>query len=263
MKQPRTPEQGDGVRLARCVAALQGCSRREAELLIEAGQVRVDGIVVEELPFRVQGQTVTVDSGSRLTEIGPVTLLLHKLPGLDGGTGEIVSIKGLGKGLRPVEELLQPPNRWPGDRSELVPLKKHFTKQTLYLPLETGASGLVVFAQDWRIARKLEEDAAVIEQEFTVEIRGAVAPNQIEQLNRLATDAASRLPHFKASITSSDDKVTRLRFAVKGSHPGLMGWLCDRMDLPLVGMKRIRIGRLPMADLPAGQWRYLLPYERF
>jgi len=28
-------------------------------------------------------------------------------------------------------------------------------------------------------------------------------------------------------------------------------------------MKRIRIGRVSMAKLPPGQWRYLAPHERF
>jgi 23S rRNA pseudouridine2604 synthase len=30
-----------------------------------------------------------------------------------------------------------------------------------------------------------------------------------------------------------------------------------------LSVKRIRIGRVPMAALPVGQWRYLLGYERF
>jgi 23S rRNA pseudouridine2604 synthase len=39
--------------------------------------------------------------------------------------------------------------------------------------------------------------------------------------------------------------------------------MCRMVGLKVVGMKRIRIGRLPMAGLPAGQWRYLHDYERF
>jgi len=31
----------------------------------------------------------------------------------------------------------------------------------------------------------------------------------------------------------------------------------------VVSMKRIRIGRVPMASLPLGQWRYLQEYEKF
>ena len=40
-------------------------------------------------------------------------------------------------------------------------------------------------------------------------------------------------------------------------------WLCAQVGLQLVALKRIRIGRVPMAALPAGQWRYLPAGERF
>ena len=36
-----------------------------------------------------------------------------------------------------------------------------------------------------------------------------------------------------------------------------------KVGVQVVAMKRIRVGRVPLAGLPVGQWRYLLPYERF
>jgi 23S rRNA pseudouridine2604 synthase len=35
------------------------------------------------------------------------------------------------------------------------------------------------------------------------------------------------------------------------------------VGLQLLALKRLRIGRIPMAGLPAGQWRFLAPDERF
>ena len=67
----------------------------------------------------------------------------------------------------------------------------------------------------------------------------------------------------EVSIGSTGDGVTRLRVAVKGIHPGLVAHLCDQAGLQIVGMKRIRIGRLPLSTLEPGQWRLLMPYERF
>jgi 23S rRNA pseudouridine2604 synthase len=67
----------------------------------------------------------------------------------------------------------------------------------------------------------------------------------------------------KVSISSTGAAATRLRFAVKGIHPGLIALLCDQAGLRIVAMKRIRIGRLPLSTLEPGQWRLLLPYERF
>ena len=56
MKDTMQDKEEDGIRLAKRVAAQQGCSRREAELLIENGAVRVDGQVIEVPQVRVTPQ---------------------------------------------------------------------------------------------------------------------------------------------------------------------------------------------------------------
>lgn len=53
-------------------------------------------------------------------------------------------------------------------------LKHHFTKLSACVPLEPAARGLVVFTQDWRVLRKLTEDATVIEHELLAEVKGEV-----------------------------------------------------------------------------------------
>jgi 23S rRNA pseudouridine2604 synthase len=67
------------------------------------------------------------------------------------------------------------------------------------------------------------------------------------------------LPPIKVSWQNE----TRLRFALKGIAPDLVPWMCEQAGLRVVGLKRIRLGRLPMAGLVSGQWRYLRPGERF
>jgi len=39
--------------------------------------------------------------------------------------------------------------------------------------------------------------------------------------------------------------------------------LCERAGLRIVGVKRLRIGRVALAQLPLGQWRYRRDDERF
>ncbi|MCY1365895.1 hypothetical protein D9M69_527670 [compost metagenome] len=56
---------------------------------------------------------------------------------------------------------------------------------------------------------------------------------------------------------------THLRFALKTPDPGFIEYVCETAGLRLQALRRIRIGRLPMAGLAAGQWRYRLAYERF
>ncbi|MDR3455186.1 MAG: rRNA pseudouridine synthase [Rhodoferax sp.] len=264
MAEPVNPEPAQGTRLAKRVAELKACSRREAEQYIEGGWVTVDGQVVEEPQFRVlAAHRIEIDAHASLLALTPVTLLLHKPPGYDAGTGVPMDIKGVGKGVRPALALITPASHAADDRSDIRPLKKHFAQQTLGVPLESAASGLVVFTQDWRTLRKLTEDAAFIEQEFTVEVAGDVAPGLLERLNHgLHTDGRP-LPPVKVSVGSTGEGATRLRFAVKGAHPGLIALLCERVGLKITAMKRIRIGRVPLAALAPGQWRYLLPHERF
>jgi 23S rRNA pseudouridine2604 synthase len=142
-------------------------------------------------------------------------------------------------------------------------LKRHFSQLTPAVALEPAASGLLVFTQDWRVARKLSEDDHLIEQEVTVEVQGEVSPTQLKQLMRETDERGQPLPPVKASLNSSGDGRSKLRLAIKGVHPGLIAWLFERAGLQILAMKRIRIGRVPMTQLPPGQWRYLQPHERF
>jgi 23S rRNA pseudouridine2604 synthase len=54
-----------------------------------------------------------------------------------------------------------------------------------------------------------------------------------------------------------------LRFAFKGTHPGLIAYVCERAGLQIASMKRLRVGRVALSGLPEGQWRYLQDGERF
>ena len=240
----------EGIRLAKRVAAQVNCSRREAELLIENGAVRVDGAVVEVPQVRVKpAQQVEVDPTARPEPVQAVTILLNKPPKIAFDA--------------PVGKLLVPARRSEADTSRRPTLQRHFVDQRCLTPLETGASGLIAFTQDPRIARKLIEDAALMEYEVMVDVRGEVGPQALHRLNQSPViDGRAMLP-AKVSIGRQSDGVTGLRFAIKGVWPGQIAQMCDEVDLRIVGMKRIRVGRMPLAGLAPGEWRYLLPQEKF
>ncbi|MGH6638461.1 MAG: rRNA pseudouridine synthase [Polaromonas sp.] len=248
-------------RLAKRLAEMLSCSRREAEQYIEGGWVTVDGVVVEEPQFRVSNQRVVLAADASLLALTPVTLLLHKPAGYAAGYGTGLGAAADSQAVS-AAQLLSVATRSPDDRSGVRPLKKHFSGSELATPLATAASGLVVFTQDWRVARKLREDAGVLEHEVIVEVAGEIKPGGLERLNRVDhgfTFNGKLLPPAKVSWQSE----TRLRFALKGELPGQIAYLCESVGLKVQAMKRIRIGRVPMSHLQPGQWRYLLPHERF
>jgi 23S rRNA pseudouridine2604 synthase len=152
---------------------------------------------------------------------------------------------------------------WANDTSGTRVLKRHFQHLDADVELENGASGLVVFTQDWRTTRKLTEDMGVMEHEMLVEVEGEVEPEALKPIVHALTDDRLALPQVKVSVSSSTPAMSRLRFAIKGAHPGLVAYLCGLAGFTIVGMRRVRLGRVTLADLPVGQWRYLAEGERF
>lgn len=256
---------GEPVRLAKRVAELKGCSRSEAERYIEGGWVTVNGQVIEVPAFKVAPQqTVALDAHATLIDHGPVTLLLHKPPGYEAGLGDGSGPQGSRtRGAPPAQQLLTAAARAADDASGIRLLQKHLARLQALMPLPTEASGLLVFTQDWRVERKLTEDAEVIEQEVMAEVAGDVSPEQLQRLGHGLSFNGRPLPPVKVSVSSRNDAQTRLRFALKGVRPGQVPFMCDSVGLRLLALKRIRIGRVALAQLPPGQWRYMLADERF
>ncbi len=259
-------EDASGERLSKRVAAMVPCSRTEAEQYIEGGWVRVAGQVVEEPQFRVGAQaSITIDPNASLLELGSITLILHKPDDWVDGTEE--SLAKLNRqtrreGFKDARTLLVAANHVADDPAGIRMLQRHFKQLTATVPLENAASGLIVFTQDWRVERKLEEDMGSMEHEVIVEVAGEVSEQTLRLLNRLQ-DSDADLPQTKVSINSTTEGSSKLRFAIKGAHRGLIAHLCERAKLEIVSMRRIRIGRVALSDLPAGQWRYLAGHERF
>jgi len=251
-----------GERLSKRVMVLKECSRKEAEQYIEGGWVRVNGIVVEEPAHRVDRETVTLDAEASLLNLSDVTLLLNKPAGYTDGTEELPPARGR-KAAPDARSLLTPQTHWEHDPSTTPVLKRHFKHLEADVELETGATGLVVFTQDWRTTRKLTEDMGTMEHEFLVEVKGEVAPDALKPIGYALKDERNNLPSVKVSVNSSTPEMSRLRFAIKGSHPGLVAYLCAEASLEILAMRRIRLGRVTIADLPVGQWRFLAAHEKF
>jgi 23S rRNA pseudouridine2604 synthase len=224
------------------------CSRAEAEQYIAGGWVSVNGIVVEEPALRVTQQAITIDPNASLLDLTPVTLVLHKptkVPFDKAGA------------------LLTAQSHCAQDVSGIRILKSHFQKLESLVPLETGATGLVVFTQDWRTERKLTEDMDAMEHELIADVAGEAPPEALQKIAHLLNDERNPLPAVKFSVNSSSPERSKLRFAVKGAHPGLVAHLCDKAGLELLALRRIRLGRIALSDMPVGQWRYVTALEKF
>ena len=231
--------------LARRVAALARCSRSEAEWLIEGGFVTVDGVVAERPREPVGPQArVALAPGARAEPPVPVTVLWHQ-PAREAAPGTAGA---------PPDQWLRAETRSPQDPVRQPLLQRHRRHLDDPLPLDARDGGLVVCTQHAGVRRRLVEDRLLLEQEWMAELAGDVPADALERL---------RARGWRVSIGSQRPGHTVLRLALKGAGPGGVRQACEAAGLARPVLRRTRIGRVPLAGLAPGEWRFLAPGERF
>jgi len=239
------------IRLSKLMSERGLCSRREADVYIERGWVRVDGEVVNVLGARIDpAQTITLDKAAREIQTLQVTILLNKPVGYVSGQPE--------KGYKAAVTLIGPESHFPGDRSQ----RFHPGQLRGLAPagrLDIDSQGLLVFTQDGRIAKRLIGADSEVEKEYLVRVEGQLDDKRLALLNHgLSLDDAALKP-AKVSWQNRD----QLRFILKEGKKRQIRRMCERVGLKVLGLKRVRIGRIMLGDLPEGQWRYLREGEKF
>ncbi len=240
-----------GVRVAKLMAERGLCSRREADVYIERGWVFVDGQRVTELGTRVQpSANISLDKQARASQARQMTVLLHKPVGFVSGQPE--------PGFRPAVSLIVPENQCctpdtplfhPACLKGLAPAGR----------LDIDSTGLLVLTQDGRVARQLIGDDSDVEKEYLVRVAGNLIENGLALLNHgLTLDGVELRP---AQVEWLNDD--QLRFVLKEGRKRQIRRMCELVGLRVVGLKRVRIGQIRLADLPPGQWRYLGEDEGF
>ena len=92
-----------------------------------------------------------------------------------------------------------------------------------------------------------------------VEVQDVLDDDALDRLTRAAQAEARGGVQLRVSRQSE----RRLRLAHKGLGAGRITALCLGAGLAPVLIRRLRIGRVPLAGLPPGQWRYLPAHHRF
>ncbi len=233
-----------GERLAKRVATLRGCSRADAERLIESGWVQVDGVVADDPARRVHLETVAIAPDAQAEHLQAVTLVWHKPVGVALAADQALT------GLLPPSRELRP---W------------HIKHLRCVSPMPAASSGLAVFAQSPGVLRVLQEDGPLLEHEWMLDLPGRVTPEQLEALEQGKVDLAwgPRTPTLKLSISSQSAERTRLRLAIKTHTPQQLPTWLQNAGLSASALHRLRLGRVALGPLAAGAWRVLGPHEKF
>jgi 23S rRNA pseudouridine2604 synthase len=240
------------VRVSKLLSERGLCSRREADGYIERGWVFVDGERVTELGTRAYpDQKITLSREAESRQLALVTILLNKPIGYVSGQAE--------ENHRPAVTLISAASRFVGDRS---PQRFHPQQLKGLAPagrLDIDSTGLLVFTQDGRIAKLLIGDDSRIEKEYLVRVEGSLPEAGLARLRHGLTLDGTPLRPAQVSWQNED----QLRFVLREGRKRQIRRMCELVGLRATGLKRIRIGRVKLGNLPIGTWRYLGDDERF
>jgi 23S rRNA pseudouridine2604 synthase len=234
------------------MAARGMCSRREADRYIERGLVYVDGVQVSEL-----GTKIFPDQEIELSEEGlrrrsmQVTMLLNKPVGFVSSQPE--------HNHKEAVELIARETRWRQDKS---PRRFHPAQLKGLVPagrLDIDSVGLLVLTQDGRIARRIIGEDSDVDKEYLVRVTGTLDAAGLALLNHGLSLDGKPLKPARVSWQNED----QLRFILREGKKRQIRRMCELVGLKVIGLKRIRIGKVMLGNLPPGQWRYLRDDESF
>jgi 23S rRNA pseudouridine2604 synthase len=248
----RGAEYMEKIRLSKLMSEQGLCSRREADSYIERGWVKVDGVIVSELGTRIYpNQKITLERAAQTQQQTRVTILLNKPVGYVSGQAE--------DNYQPAVVLINAASHFSGDSSPLRFAPAQLKGLAPAGRLDIDSTGLLVLTQDGRIAKQLIGEDSQVEKEYLVRVQGRLDENGLALLNHgLALDG-KKLKPAKVSWQNQD----QLRFILKEGKKRQIRRMCELVGLRVTGLKRVRIGRVKLGDLPQGQWRYLLAGEKF
>jgi 23S rRNA pseudouridine2604 synthase len=247
-------------RLNKRMAELGLCSRREADAWIEQGWVLVNGRPAEMGVKVGPNDRVEIDPRAKGHQQTQVTILLHKPMGYVSGQAE--------DGHEPAITLIHGRNHWREDTSKNRIQPSQLRGLAPAGRLDIDSVGLLVLTQDGRVARQLIGEDSHMEKEYLVRVT-----YQGEALNVQKVFPREQLARLRHGL-SLDGKPLKpaqvewqnpeqLRFVLTEGKKRQIRRMCEQVGLLVVGLKRIRMGRVVLGNLPVGQWRYLGAHERF
>lgn len=230
-------EQFIPVRLNKYIANAGVCSRREADTLIEAGAIKVNGEVVTELGFKVK-PTDEVRFGDKvLQREKPMYVLLNK----------------------PKDYITTMYDEF--NRKHVMQLIKGACKERVYPVgrLDRDTTGLLLFTNDGDMAKKLTHPRSEVRKIYHVTLNKNLKSSDMEQIaagielddGRIVVDEISYVAGNKdeigVTIHSGKNRIVRRIF--------------ESFGYEVVKLDRVVFAGLTKKDLPRGAWRLLSQAE--
>ncbi|MBQ9744332.1 MAG: rRNA pseudouridine synthase [Clostridia bacterium] len=215
-------------------------SRRSAEKVIEAGNVKVNGITAQ-LGDKVDPEKDTVTyNGKIIKNIAEKKryIMLNKPLGY-------VSTASDEKGRQTVLDLVTDV----GER--IYPVGR----------LDMYSEGLLILTNDGELTNRLTHPKNNMSKVYSVIIKGDISPEQLSTLTSPMEIDGYKLKPVKVRIISQKNGATNTLFTLNEGRNRQIRKMCEKCGLTIMRLTRIAIGKLKLNDLERGKWRELTDSE--
>jgi 23S rRNA pseudouridine2605 synthase len=229
----------EGERLQKFISRSGRASRREAENLMQAGRVRVNGKVVSEMGTRVvEGRDSVEVDGKTVKMPGVRWIAFHKPVG-------VLTTRSDPHGGATVYDVL------PKALSALRYVGR----------LDRDAHGLILLTNDGERAHQLQHPSGEVEREYEVEVAGRVNSETIQSLMGGVQLEDGPAAARRAKVLQVGPVVSRLTVVLTEGRKREVRRMMSAVGHPVLKLGRTRFGPIKLGSLEPGAWRELTSKE--
>ena len=217
-------------------------SRREAERMILAGRVKLNGIPVQ-LGDRADPQKDKIEvDGVRLTHPPRgICILLHKPKGV------VCTCEDPQK-RKTVLDLLAPELR---SGQGIHPVGR----------LDRNSTGALLLTNNGSLTLSLTHPRYHLPKTYQVWVKGYPSESRLQQWREgVVLDNKKTLPAKIEVLTSKENK-TLLKVMIKEGRNRQIRRVCELLGFPVINLHRTAIGPIKLSCLPRGKYRFLEDWE--
>ncbi len=230
-------EQNSLIRLNRFIANAGICSRREADKLIAAGEIKVNGKIISELGFKVKESDTIYYDGKKLRREKFVYVLLNKPKNFITTTDD------------------------PNDRKTVMQLVANAASERIYPVgrLDRNTTGLLLFTNDGDLAKKLSHPSHNVKKIYQVELDKPITRVDFEKIQQGITLEDGEVKIDDLAIISDDGKSIGLEIHLGRNR--IVRRIFEHLNYEVIKLDRVQFASLTKKDLKRGNWRLLSEKE--
>jgi 23S rRNA pseudouridine2605 synthase len=223
------------MRINKFLAHAGVCSRRNADLLIAAGRVTINGVTVTKLgtPVDPQSDRVTVD-GRKISLQDDLAYILLNKP-----KGYLSTVKDSFQRLTVLDLV--------GKDNKVYPVGR----------LDKDTEGVLLLTNDGELAYRLTHPKFQIEKTYRVTVKGKLDPRVLESFKTGIKLDDGDIARGEAKILETGIESSIFELRMREGKKREIKRMCHALGLRVIHLKRVRFAHLTARGLRPGEWRYL------